>query len=164
MKTPKRRRKEGKTDYNKRLSLLKGKKPRVVFRKTNRYIISQYITSKEAQDKVEFSITSKILMKYGWPKEAEGSLKSITASYLTGLLFGKEIIKEKKENPILDVGMIRALHKGKVFAFIKGLIDAGLEIECDKEFFPEKERIEGKQLKNKIPFNEIKSKIEREHA
>ena len=70
MKVPKRRRKEGKTEYNKRLGLLKGKKPRVVFRKTNRYIISQYITSEEAQDKVEFSITSKILMKYGWPKEA----------------------------------------------------------------------------------------------
>jgi ribosomal protein L18 len=47
------------------------------------------------------------LLNYGWPKELSGSLKSITASYLTGLLIGKKIIKEKLETPILDVGMMR---------------------------------------------------------
>ena len=43
-----------------RLKLLKGEKPRLVFRRTNRYILAQYISSKEAQDKIEFTITSKI--------------------------------------------------------------------------------------------------------
>jgi hypothetical protein len=44
---------------------------------------------------------------------------------------------------------------------LKGLIDAGIKIECKKEFFPEEDRIKGEHLKNKIQFNEIKSKIDK---
>ena len=62
MKTLKRRRKENKTDYAKRLKLLKSETPRIVFRKTNKYLIAQYIVSEETHDKVEIGITSKILM------------------------------------------------------------------------------------------------------
>ena len=161
MKTLKRRRKENKTDYLKRIKLLKGGSPRVVFRKTNRYVLAQYVTSKEAQDKVEIGVNSKYLVKYGWPKEI-GSLKSIPASYLTGLLIGKKIIKEKLKKPIVDFGMIKALHKTKTYAFLKGLIDSGVEIKCNEETFPSEERIKGEHMKNKIPFEEIKSKIENE--
>ncbi|MEK6833050.1 MAG: 50S ribosomal protein L18 [Nanoarchaeota archaeon] len=161
MRTQKRRRKENKTDYLKRLKLLKGEKPRIIFRKTNRYIISEYIESKEAQDKVIIGFDSRKLNEYGWPKDAQGSLKSITASYLTGYLIGKTIIKEKLENPILDSGMNRVLHKNKIYAFIKGLIDSGIKINCKKEFFPEELRIKGQHLKHKIPFDEIKLKIDK---
>lgn len=160
MRTQKRRRKENKTDYLKRLKLLKGEKPRIVFRKTNRYIISEYTESKEAQDKVIIGFDSRKLNEYGWPKDAQGSLKSITASYLTGYLMGKTIIKQKLENPIVDTGMNRMLHKNKIYAFIKGLIDSGIKIICKKECFPEEARIEGKHLTNKIPFHEIKLKID----
>lgn len=159
MRTQKRRRKENKTDYLKRLKLLKGEKPRIVFRKTNRYVISEYITSEQAQDKVIVGFDSRKLNEYGWPKSAEGSLKSVTAAYLTGYLMGKTILKEKLENPILDAGMNRVLHKNKIYGFLKGLIDAGLKINCNKEFFPEESRIKGQHLKNKIPFDEIKTKI-----
>lgn len=161
MKTQKRRREENKTDYQKRLKLLKGGKPRIVFRKTNRLIISEYISSKEAQDKILFGFDSRKLNDYGWPKDAQGSLKSITASYLTGYLTGKIIISKKLEAPILDSGMNRAIHKNKVYAFLKGLIDAGIKINCKEEFFPEESRTGGEHLKNKIPFNEIKSKIDK---
>ena len=92
------RRREGKTDYGKRIKLLSGGIPRIVFRRTNRYIIAQYVTSKEAKDTIEIGLTSKNLEKYGWPKEMEGSLKSITAAYLTGFLMGKKILKEKKKS------------------------------------------------------------------
>lgn len=161
MKTQKRRRKEGKTDYLKRLKLLKSGKPRVVFRRTNRYILAQYVVSNEAKDKVVFGTTSKELLTYGFPEKSAGSLKSISASYLTGLLTGKKIISKKLEIPILDAGMIRVIHKTKIYGFIKGLIDAGIKINCDEENFPEEERIKGNQLKNKIPFEEIKSQIEK---
>ena len=80
MKTLKRRRKEAKTDYGIRLKLLKSGVPRIVFRKSNRYIIAQYVTSNEAQDRVVVGITSKILLKYGWPEDMKGSLKSLPAS------------------------------------------------------------------------------------
>ena len=161
MRTQKRRRKENKTDYVKRLKLLKGEKPRIVFRKTNRYIISEYTLSREAQDKVVLGFDSRKLNEYGWPKDAQGSLKSTTASYLTGYLIGKTIIKQKLENPILDTGMNRVLHKNKIYAFIKGIIDAGIKINCDKRLFPDESRIKGQHLKNKIPFDEIKLKIDK---
>jgi len=162
MKTLKRRRLEGKTDYLNRKNLLKSGKPRVVFRKTNNYVIAQYVESKEAKDKVKIGINSKKLFKYGWPKQAQGSLKTIPASYLTGFLIGKKIIKEKLKEPIVDFGMLRTIAKNKLFAFLKGLIDSGIKINCDKENFPSEERINGKDMKNKINFKEIKSKIENE--
>jgi len=158
MKTLKLRKRKSKTDYANRLKLLKNEKPRVVFRRTNRYILVQYVTSREARDKIEFGITSKELIKYGWPKEAEGSLKSIPASYLTGYLIGKQIIQKKMKTPIVDFGMLRTSHKTKVFAFLQGLLDAEVKIKCEKGF-PEKERIAGGSLKNKIDFQKIKSNI-----
>lgn len=162
MKVQYRRRRENKTDYGKRIKLLKSEKPRVVFRRTNKYLIVQYVTSSEAQDKVVFGLNSKNLVEYGWPKTAEGSLKSTTASYLTGYLTGKKIQKEKLETPIIDFGMARVLHKTKLFAFIKGLIDSGLEIESSKEeAFPEEDRLNGEHLKNKIDISKIKTNLEK---
>lgn len=159
MRIDKRRRKENRTDYGKRIKLLKSELPRVVFRRTNKYVTSQYVESYEAQDKVVLGTSSKELLNLGWPKKAEGSLKSITATYLTGLLMAKKILEKKLKNPIVDLGMIKVLHKTKVFAFIKGLIDGGLEINCKEEALPSEERISGEHLKNKVNFEEIKSKI-----
>jgi large subunit ribosomal protein L18 len=163
MRIPKRRRIEGKTNYANRIRMLKGETPRIVFRRTNKYIVAEYVTSNEAQDKVEIGLTSKNLKKFGWPEEFSGSLKSITASYLTGYLMGKEIVKKKLATPIVDVGMIRTLSKNKDFAFINGLVDSGLKIKCSKEKFPEKERVEGKNLKKDFSktFKEIKLKLEK---
>jgi len=163
MKTLKRRRKEGKTDYLNRLNLLKSEKPRVVFRKTNKHIISQYIESESAQDKIVFGVTSKQLLKHGWPEKLSGSLKSIPASYLTGYLTAKKILKDKLQEPIVDLGMQRVIQKTKIFAFIKGLIDGGLKIKCDKEKFPEEERLLGKSAKEDISktVQEVKLKIDK---
>ncbi len=159
MKTLKRRRREYKTDYGKRFALLKSGTPRIVFRKTNKYLIAQYVISKEAQDKTIIGVNSKDLIKHGWPETAKGSLKSTTASYLIGYLIGKRILEKKLEKPIIDFGMARMLHKSKVYGFIKGLIDSGVEINCKEEAFPDESRIKGEHMKNKIPFEEIKSKI-----
>jgi len=160
MKVAKRRRRESKTDYLARRNMLKSGKPRLVFRKTNKYITAQYIVSKEAQDEVKMGISSKNLMKYGWPKENVGGLKSLTASYFTGLLIGKMIQNKKLDTPLVDFGMLKTIHKNKLFAFIKGLKDSGLKIKCDEEALPEEGRLKGEHLKNKINFDEIKSKIE----
>src|SRR3989344_2124893 len=160
MKTIKRRRKENKTDYGKRFKLLKGGLPRIVFRKTNRYLVAQYIISSKAQDKVVLGIDSKNLIEYGWPKESGYNLKSIPDSYLLGYLIGKKIVIQKLKNPIADFGMMVSIHKSKIYAFLKGLIDSGIEMTYKKEIFPEEVRIKGEHLKNKIPFEKIKQKIE----
>lgn len=166
MRTQKSRRKKHKTDYLKRLKLLKSGKPRIVFRRTNRYLIAQYVESSEAKDRVIFSVNSKDLFSYSWPKEFENSLKTIPASYLTGYLIGKQIIKKKLEQPIIDLGMVQALHKTKVYGFIKGLIDSGIKISCKEEAFPDEERLKGKHLKKDFSeiFNKVKGEIEKKNG
>ena len=161
MKIGKRRRREGKTDYRKRIELLKSEKPRIIFRKSNNYVNVQYVISKESQDKIIFGLTSKDLLKHGWPKEMR-SLKSIPASYLTGFLAGMKINERKSRQPIPDFGMARALHGTKIYAFLKGLIDAGVNINCNEKFFPSEDRIKGKHMKKDFSetFNQIKEKME----
>ncbi|MEX0932590.1 MAG: 50S ribosomal protein L18 [Candidatus Pacearchaeota archaeon] len=162
MKTVKRRRKENKTDYGKRLKLLKSRKPRVVVRKTNKYVVAQYVVSPGTNDKIEINTTSKELLNNGWPKESAGSLKSIPAAYLTGLLMGKKIRDKKLESPVMDFGMIRTVYKNRIFAFLKGMVDSGVDLKHDKKTFPEEERIQGKSLKKDFSneFSKIKANIE----
>ena len=64
MKIQKRRRRENKTDYGRRLKLLKSEKPRLVFRRTNKYVIAQYVLSKEARDSIKIGLNSKIFSLY----------------------------------------------------------------------------------------------------
>ena len=164
MRVPKKRRGESRTDYAKRLKLLKSGKPRIVFRKSNRFLTGQYVISSEAQDKVFITVSSKELLKNGWDETKINSLKTLPASYLTGMLLAKKI-KEKKldKKVIIDFGMIRNLHKTKGYAFLKGLIDAGMDISYSekKDLFPSEERLLGKHLKQDVSKNvqEIKSKL-----
>jgi len=162
MRTLRKRRQSNKTDYKRRLRLLKSHGPRIVFRKTNRYITAQYVKSHEAKDIVEESVSSKLLLNYGWPKKSEGSLKSIPASYLLGLLIGKIVLEKKKEQPICDTGMIRKTDKNKIFAFLNGLKDSGVKVECDEKLFPEEDRIKGKNLKEDLSkiVEEVKKNIQ----
>lgn len=162
MRVAKRRRRENKTDYGKRLKLLKSEKPRIVFRTSNKYILAQYVESENAQDKIVLNVISKDLLKHGWDEKTKGSLKSLPASYFTGFLIGKKIVKGNLETPIIDFGMKEMEHKSRTYAFINGLVDAGVGIKCDEEFFPDEERLKGEHMKNKIKFSEIKSKLEKE--
>ena len=101
-KTIKRRRQEGKTDYKARLALLKSSEPRLIIRRTNRYVIAQFVQSKVAQDSIIFGANSKDLLEMGWPSEFAGSLKSRAAAYLTGLLLGSKA-KSKIKSAILVI-------------------------------------------------------------
>jgi large subunit ribosomal protein L18 len=161
MRTIKKRRRQGKTDYKTRIRLLESGLPRIVVRITNRYVLVQYIKSNEAKDKIIVAANSKELLKYGWPKQALGNLKSIPACYLTGLLLGKKIKqKQDKENEaVLDIGLARNIKKGRIYGALKGLIDSGINIQHDEKILPDEQRIKGEHLKNKINMQEIKDKI-----
>ncbi|MCX6748095.1 MAG: 50S ribosomal protein L18 [Candidatus Pacearchaeota archaeon] len=156
----KRRRREGKTDYNSRLNLLKSES-RIVFRKTNKYIIGQLVKSSQALDYVGLGLTSKELLEYNWPKSMIGSLKSLPASYLTGYLLGKKMLDKNQKQGILDLGMTRNIKKSKVYAFLKGLIDSGLKIKADSKIFPDENRIRGRHMKKSLEFDKIKSAIDK---
>jgi large subunit ribosomal protein L18 len=158
----KRRRLEGKTDYKARLDMLKSGKSRIVCRKTNKYIIGQYVKSEEAKDSVIIGVTSKDLLKFGWPKEMKRSLKSIPASYLTGMLLAKKIKeKEEKTNVIFDIGLARNVPKSRMYSFLKGFVDGGIEMSCNKKVFPDENRIKGRHMKKSVDVEKIKEKIEK---
>jgi len=145
MKTIKRRRREAKTDYRTRLTLLKSGKPRIVIRKTNRYIIAQIVVSDIAQDRVVVGLTSKVLLEKGWPRELSGCLKNRSAAYLTGFLLGKAAQKEKINSAIFDMGMNRNVPKSRLFSALKGAIDSGLKIPHKPESLPSMEMIKNEK-------------------
>ena len=153
MKTQKRRRRERKTDYKNRINILKSSIPRIVFRKTNRYIIGQLTESKEAQDKIITSVNSKELLNLGW--EWKGSLKSVPAAYLTGRIFAKKIKDKGFNNTILDLGLLRDVKKSRIYSFAKGVQDGGVSLSVEEKYYPAKERIIGMHMKK-----DIKSKME----
>ncbi|MFX1456124.1 MAG: 50S ribosomal protein L18 [Promethearchaeota archaeon] len=142
---PFRRRFEGKTDYHKRLKLLKSRKLRVVIRSSNNHIRVQIVQSKLGGDEVLISAFSKELVsKYDWV----ANTGNIPASYLTGYLAGLRAKKASIQDAIFDLGMI--YNRNRVLAACKGLLDAGIEIPYNEEFFPDgiEERINGKHIEN----------------
>jgi len=159
MKTPRRRRLEAKTDYKARLALLKSSKPRIVIRKTNHYIIIQTVKSEIAQDKVLVGNTSKILLSKGLPPEFSGSLKSLGAAYLTGFLIGKQAVKLGINEAILDVGMNRNIKNSRIYAALKGAVDAGLKIPHNEKVLPQMESIKNEKI-SRIFDKIVKEKAE----
>lgn len=159
LRTLKRRRLESKTDYKARRILLESGIPRLVVRRTNKYFIIQAVESHEAQDKVIATITSRELLKNGWDKKSMGSLKSIPAGYLTGLLMAKKLGNGKF---IMDLGMARTLKGSRIFSVVKGLVDGELEIPVNEKVFPSEDRLNGEHLKDdvKTMITKIRSKLE----
>jgi len=149
-KINKRRRREYKTDYKARKNMLKAGLPRIIFRKTNKYITGQLIESNDAQDKVLSTFNSKQLLKKGWPEKLKGSLKSLPAAYLTGYILGKQI--NLKSEVIFDIGLRRSIAKSRIYAFAKGLKEAGIKIAVKEEVLPEVKA-------DKIDIEKIKSEI-----
>lgn len=147
-RTVRRRRQEGKTDYKLRMGLLKSEKPRLVFRKTSKYIIGQIIVSEIAQDRVMFGVTSKDLIAQGWPEKKAGSLKNLAACYLTGYMLAKKA--KDVEGAVFDIGLNRNIKKSRIYAFLKGAVDGGLNVPHSEEALPEMEMIEEKDTEKMI--------------
>jgi len=140
-----RRKRESRTNYGKRLKLLLSHQPRLVVRFTNQRVIGQIITFTPQGDKVHVATDSSALKKLGW----NFSLKNMSAAYLTGMLLAKMALKKGQKNAILDTGFKTPLKKGKVTAFIKGVVDGGLDLpHGDDEMFPDEARISGKHVQD----------------
>lgn len=152
------RRREGKTDYRKRLKLLKSRKTRIVVRKTLKNTQVQFVEYYENGDKVLTSaLSNELVKKYNW----KYSMSSTPAAYLTGLLAGKKAVDKGIKEGILDIGRYVPVTGSKVFAALKGVLDAGVECPYSEEKIPSEDRILGKHLNKEIMpvVNDIKSKI-----
>jgi large subunit ribosomal protein L18 len=137
-----RRKREGKTDYKKRLTLLKSGKPRIVVRKSQKHMLAQIISYDENGDRIIASAHSSELKKMDWGYGG----KNLPASYLVGLLAGKRAAAAGTKGCILDIGLQCPVGKSRLFACLKGAVDAGLEIPHSKEIFPSEDRIKGKHI------------------
>ena len=157
-----RRRREGRTDYHQRLRLLLSKEDRVVVRKSARHMQVQLVAPQAEGDVTLSSAISTELKKYGY----EGATGNTTAAYLTGLLFGLKTLDEGYEYGVLDMGLQASSPGCRVYATLKGIVDAGMEIPHDDSIFPSDERIRGEHVAEYVEgsdlpdqFDAVKAKI-----
>ncbi|MBW2993009.1 50S ribosomal protein L18 [Candidatus Woesearchaeota archaeon] len=149
-----RRRREGKTNYKKRLKLLMSKKPRLVLRISLKGISIQIIEFKPEGDVVLLAANSKELNKFGWKYNG----KNTSSAYLTGLIIGKKAAAKGIKEAVLDIGLKQAIKGSRLFACLKGAVDGGLDIRHSKKVFPKEDRIKGKHIEDYA--NKLKAKKE----
>lgn len=146
-----RRKREGRTDYRKRLAMLKSRLPRLVVRKSNKHMTIQLVSYEPDGDKVLAIARSTELQKYGWTN----ATSNIPAAYLTGYLLAKKV---KKGKAIVDIGYQIHQPGSRIYAAVKGAKDGGLDIACSEKVFPSEDRIQGKHCKIDN-FESVKKKI-----
>jgi large subunit ribosomal protein L18 len=137
-----RRKRQAKTNYKKRLALLKSGKNRLVIRTSLKTITMQIVEYTPDGDKVVVSATSGELKKMGWKMHKA----NMPSAYLTGLLLGTKAKKQKVKDAVLDLGLQIPRKGGKLYAALKGFIDAGMEMKHDAEALPSDERVAGNHI------------------
>ena len=137
-----RRRREGVTDYRSRKRAITSRSTLLIVRISNKNVLSQFVTPKVGGDEVVASAHSKQLRRIGW----NGSLKSTPACYLLGLLAGKKAIEKGVKRAILYNGVEPFIRGARIAAFVKGVIDAGVEVPVGEGALPSEERISGKAI------------------
>lgn len=136
-----RRKEEGKTDYAKRLNLLKSGKPRLVIRKKLNNIIIQFIEYTPDGDKTISTFTKKNIEQLGW--KAHGGNRS--SAYLIGLFAGLKT-KSKIKECILDLGLQASIKGASLYAALKGILDSEIKVACSEEILPKEELIIGSNI------------------
>ncbi len=156
-RVPFRRRREGRTDYRTRLALLKSGETRLVVRRTSQNIIVQFVDRATDGDAIQATAVAQELKKLGW----EGSPKNTPAAYLTGLLAGKRAAAAGVTSAVLDIGRHVPSKGSRVFAALKGIKDAGIEVAAgDEDIYPSEERLNGAFLEMETNYNAVKGAIE----
>ena len=138
-----RRKRKGKTNYKRRLNLIKSGDLRVVVRKGLNNFLVQLTEFNSLGDKILVSSSTRELIKYGW-KAHRGNLSS---AYLVGFLSGLKAKKKGLKSGILDLGLYRAIKNSSFFAVAKGLKDAGFDIPVSESVLPTN-RVLGKHIED----------------
>jgi len=139
---PFRRKREGRTNYKKRLKLLLSGKTRLVVRKSLKGTYATMVQYGEQGDKIVASASPAELRKLGWKFDC-GNMPS---AYLVGLLLGSKAKKAGVTDAILDTGLENPVKKSRVYATLAGVVDAGVQVPHSKEVLPEQDRLEGKHI------------------
>lgn len=146
-RVPMRRRKEGKTNYARRLKLVISGKLRLVIRSSLNSTIVQVVKTNIKGDEIIIQSHTKQLKKlFGWNYH----LGNMPSAYLTGYLCG---IRAKtagiEDGVILDLGIL--IHKHRVLAAFWGFVEAGIKVPYGEKIFKNvdiKVRSTGEHIKN----------------
>jgi large subunit ribosomal protein L18 len=124
----------------------------MVVRRSNRYVIVQFINFDPKGDKTLLTVGGSALKKQlKWPAK-----RNVWSAYLTGLLAGKAAMKAGVSEFILDTGRYTASKGNIVFAALKGALDAGLKTSSKEDILPT-EKLENPP--DKAAFEEAKKRI-----
>jgi len=142
------RRRSGRTDYRRRLRMLRGGAPRAVVRVSNTQVTCQLVEFGMGGDSIVASVNGKTLVKHGWP--AGASRKSVPACYIAGYALAKSAIASGHDSAILDIGLASSSPGGRVFAALRGMVDAGLDVPHGADVLPDDDRINGIHIDDSI--------------
>ena len=131
-----------KTNYRKRSGILIGRRPFIITKISGQNISAQALKPTLTGDIVIASAHSRELIRHGW----KGSMNSMPACYLTGLLLGKKSIQKGATNAVLYTG--NNTFTTKVAACLKGIVDSGINIPVSKESLPGDDRVSGEHIAN----------------
>ncbi len=137
-----RRRRESKTDYHARRRMVGSGRPRLVIRTTGTRIIVQLMEAFPEGDRNIATADSRQLKQFGW----SGGIKNLPAAYLTGFLAAHRALKLGTNAAIVDIGLVKPIPGSRIFAAVKGAIDAGLAVPCPDKMFPTEKRIKGEHI------------------
>jgi len=137
-----RRRREGRTNYKKRLKVLLSGKFRLVVRKSLGNFQASITTYSPKGDKVLFTVDSRALLKLGW----KGDRGNLPSAYLVGFLAGKKAIENGVDSAILDLGLNNPAKGSRLYGMLAGAIDAGLRVPFNPNVLPNKERLSGEHI------------------
>ena len=137
-----RRKREGFTNYRKRLKILTSKKPRLVVRKSLKNIQANIIEYAKKGDIVKVTCHSSVLKKLGW-NYGTGNLPS---AYLVGFMLGMKAKAANFKDAVFDIGINKSVKGSRVYAVLAGALDAGLKIPYGENILPNKDRLSGKHI------------------
>lgn len=149
-----RREREQKTNYKRRIKMLKSGLARLVARPSNRHMLVQLVVYDENGDRVKATATSRELAKYGWT-HGTGNLP---AAYLTGLLCCLRGRQLKLDGAIADFGMGTSIGGSRIYSAVKGALDGGLKVRHDEKMLPSEERLTGVHIGKHVGKHVQKSK------
>lgn len=137
-----RRKREGRTNYKKRLNTLSSRKLRLVVRKSINNIQACAVDYEEKGDKIIACAHSKELVKLGW----KYNTGNVPAAYLTGLLLGKKAKEKGIPSLVLDIGLCKSVAGSRLYAVLSGVVDGGIKVPHDSKILPTEERLSGKHI------------------
>ena len=137
-----RRKRDGFTNYRRRLKILTSNKPRLVVRKSLKNVQANIVVYNKNGDIVKATCHSSVLKKLGW---AYGT-GNLPAAYLVGFMLGEKAKAANFKDAVLDIGINKSVKGSRVYAVLAGALDAGLKVPYGENILPDKDRLSGRHI------------------